>query len=236
MSQQNLTSNRVHHCASGLVWGPARRDRHTTVCIAGRVGLGPRSVGDPSVSTTRKTWEPENEWAWKAFVDVSKVGPLLPPTVHSPHRVSPPLCGSAFPKHTIHKTPFRLNHYLGSWEQYSFRDDARRGLDRRREAWEFRASVAAGGRDDMTSTWLRGFVESVGPARATRVLQESGLPRNYTKQDDQIDWAINMTLLEEDRRNDQHYRSFARFVKEKNAVRERRRNRQQRRRAAKQQQ
>jgi hypothetical protein len=68
----------------------------------------------------------------KPLIDASRMGPALPMVVRNPHRVSDHLCGPPFFQHTKF-CGLRINHYLGSWEQYSYRDDSRKGADRSRE-------------------------------------------------------------------------------------------------------
>lgn len=63
----------------------------------------------------------------KVLIDASKVGPFIPLSVKSPHRVVAEMCDSIG---TLRFSPFQVNHYLGSWEEYSHRDDARKGSDK----------------------------------------------------------------------------------------------------------
>jgi hypothetical protein len=82
--------------------------------------------------------------------------------------------------------------YLGSWEQYSFREDARKGVIRTLETWKERSLKKGGGVDDEVRGWLAGFVELVGEAAAIDLLGDVGLPPNYTKSDmDTATWAKN---------------------------------------------
>ena len=128
----------------------------------------------------------------KPLIDASQVGPFVPLQIRSPHRIVFQLCGSPFPGETVKRSPFRVNHYLGSWEQYSYRDDSRKRGDRSREAWEVRARLAEE-RDLVTHTWLGGFVQSVGTDRATRILKGTGLPRNYTNRHNDNSWGVGLT-------------------------------------------
>ena len=72
------------------------------------------------------------------------------------------------------KQPIAVNHYLGSWERYSGRNDKRRSRDK----YDLRATVNRG-HDDGLRTWLQGFVTSVGPSHAAKLLGEPYLSRNY---------------------------------------------------------
>lgn len=80
--------------------------------------------------------------------------------VYSIHRPVPEYC----PKNTdlaftnFRKQPLAVNHYIGSWERYSGRNDKRRS----KTVYDKKTDVAKRGRDDRTQTWLMGFVNSVG--------------------------------------------------------------------------
>jgi hypothetical protein len=124
----------------------------------------------------------------KVIVNAADLAPLLPLVIRNPHRPIYQICWSPF-AHDTRKSPFRLFHYLGSWEAYSFRDDSRKGAERSRDAWEFKGHSAEEVRNDMAATWLKGFYNSVGAKRAKVLLQEAGLPRTY-KADNQKDWAF----------------------------------------------
>lgn len=67
-----------------------------------------------------------------------------------------------------------INHYLGSWESYSFRDDARRGSMRTYEAWKERASMTIGEYSHVVRPWLQGFSDLVGTSVAAHLLQDAG--------------------------------------------------------------
>jgi hypothetical protein len=72
---------------------------------------------------------------------------------------------------------------LGSWEAYSFRDDARRGGERSRETWEFQAADQDE-TDDIVRPWLGGFVEAHGEEKTKSLLQGAGLPKSYRNKND----------------------------------------------------
>jgi hypothetical protein len=38
-------------------------------------------------------------------------------------------------------TLFRIHHYTGSWESYSFRNDKRKAVSKTREVWEYEGSM-----------------------------------------------------------------------------------------------
>ena len=89
-------------------------------------------------------------------------------------------------KHVLPKTTHR------SWESYSFRtQDARKGGERSREQWEYKATTNADDTDDNIRPWLSGFVASHGTAEARELLEGAGLPEWYSHASDNIDeWSL----------------------------------------------
>jgi len=76
---------------------------------------------------------------------------------------------------------FVVNHYLGTFESYSFRNDARQGGLRNFQVYSERAHQTIGEFSHVTRPWLRGFTELVGgPDVATYLLQDAGkYPEGY---------------------------------------------------------
>ena len=71
---------------------------------------------------------------------------------------------------------------------YSFRDDSRKGGERSREGWEFKARDADD-TDDNIRPWIGGFVQEHGHPKATELLQGAGLDKTYKNPDDKA-WTI----------------------------------------------
>jgi hypothetical protein len=130
----------------------------------------------------------------KVIIDVSRLGPLFPLSVESPHRPVREVCGPSAAYQDIKGSPFRINHYLGSWEAYSFREDSRKGAERSREVWEFRAKNASEERSDQAVTWLKGFYDEVGVEKANIVLEGAGIPKSYVPKDD-TGWTFQKERL-----------------------------------------
>lgn len=83
------------------------------------------------------------------------------------------------------EVPLGIHHYLGSWEAFSCREDARMGSWRHsKEKWEKRARLKRGGADDQLRPWINGFVKMVGPQTAKFLLRKSGILKNCT------DWSL----------------------------------------------
>ena len=83
---------------------------------------------------------------------------------------------SACPKstHASYKdSPIGLHHYIGSWERFNARDDARNGVKNRRnyETWKSTANRNDGGADDEIRPWFKGFISSVGEENAKLLLE-----------------------------------------------------------------
>jgi len=72
-----------------------------------------------------------------------------------------------------------IYHYLGSWESYSYREDARDGYLRSYDKWHKISIMKAGGSDDYMRPWIGGFIKVVGEENARYLLQDAGLPRDY---------------------------------------------------------
>jgi hypothetical protein len=80
--------------------------------------------------------------------------------VYSIHRPVPEYCPKNYDLafSNFQKQPLAVNHYIGSWERYSGRNDKRRS----KTVYDKKTEDAKRGRDDGARTWLRGFVNLVG--------------------------------------------------------------------------
>jgi len=120
----------------------------------------------------------------KVIIDVSRLKPYFPLVVNSPHRPVHSVCEWPPAYRFIKDSPFRINHYLGSWEAYSYREDSRKGAERSRETWELQSNTSNTKRSDDASTWLKGFYKEVGVKKANTVLEGAGIPKSYKREDD----------------------------------------------------
>jgi len=135
----------------------------------------------------------------KSFIDLSQRNPKLyvqdqwdekkerKPHDWSVHKAMSALCYienrdrlSEF-KRMVNEERFIVSHYLGSFESYSFRNDARQGGLRTYAIWKERANETKGEVSQAIRPWLRGFVELVGgPNVASYLLQDAGkFPDGY---------------------------------------------------------
>ena len=114
----------------------------------------------------------------KVILDVSRLPPVAKlPYFTSLHRPIKKLCPA--PWNNEWESGLRINHYLGSWAAYSFRDDSRRGGERSREQWEYKAEQNQEQTDDVIRPWLAGFVKKHGTEKAKALLQDAGVPMQY---------------------------------------------------------
>jgi hypothetical protein len=123
----------------------------------------------------RITPRPGRNGLGKAIIDVSRLTDSDIEEGGLVHRPLTAVCPSETVWMDYGKIPFGIHHYLGSWESYSFRDDARKGTLRGSETWEVRANVTAGGPDDEIRPWIQGFVNSMGVRKAKRLLRNAGI-------------------------------------------------------------
>lgn len=112
--------------------------------------------------------------AWnKVLIDVSRINIVAMPQFRSLHRPIKKYCPE--PWLSDWESGLRINHYLGSWNSYSVRtNDARRGLERSYEQWEYKSAHTAATTDDNIIEWINGYVNEVGVDEAEALLQHSG--------------------------------------------------------------
>lgn len=101
----------------------------------------------------------------KSIMDVSKIGHHEKMEVHRTI--------SECPFGYVGERPFSIHHYIGSWEYYIFRDDAR--ARSHEQWWENKANVQSGGSDDEIRPWIQGFVKLMGKNRTQHLLQDVGI-------------------------------------------------------------
>lgn len=125
----------------------------------------------------------------KSILDVSRI-PLATLESESsftrPHALLPE-CPSIY----YHNNAFvRINHYLGSWEYYSFRaNDPRQGAKKNRRMWSGQSNQTDKSNGDEIRPWISGFVRYFGIEEAERLLDGCGLNPNYTAPIDDV-WKL----------------------------------------------
>lgn len=156
----------------------------------------------------------------KVIMDVSRIDVRGSPKFTSLHRPIKKICST--PWHNDWDVGLRINHYLGSWESYTIRDDCRRGGERSWEQWEYKATTNGEFEDDIIQPWISGFVQAEGNDEAARLLQKAGLPKGYKNTN--IDaWKLHPDKLKailavpETASNDGKLVAFERWVRRKYA-------------------
>lgn len=111
----------------------------------------------------------------KSILDVSKIRPAdFSGGATNAHRPLASVCTSVW---AYSNMPLGFHHYIGSWEAYSARDDARDRTIHGREMWEGRSRPQFGGPDDEIRPWIAGFVKLVGEETAGYMLKGAGIMR-----------------------------------------------------------
>jgi len=106
----------------------------------------------------------------KMILDISAIPEAdFPDIACSVHRPIEQYCQRRRQLHYVRfrNTPIALNHYLGSWERYSARNDIRRS----RDVYDLKAKQDCC-KDDYARKWLNGFVKQVGSDKASQLLQD----------------------------------------------------------------
>jgi hypothetical protein len=112
----------------------------------------------------------------KSLLNVQQI-PSFPVLVRNPHRPVFEICPEVAGRQ-LNKSPFYLNHFIGSWEAYSYRDDSRRGQEKNYGAYMERAQQNQVYEHNM-APWMPAFISSVGEERGTILLKEAGLDPEY---------------------------------------------------------
>jgi hypothetical protein len=112
----------------------------------------------------------------KCMLNVQQIK-TFPVVVYNPHRPVFEICPSPQGS-TLLSSPFYLNHFVGSWEAYSYRDDIRKGRERSYDAY-LAKSRHNHIFESKISPWMEAFMEQVGLERGTILLKDSGLDSDY---------------------------------------------------------
>jgi len=113
----------------------------------------------------------------KALVDLSRIEWTDLESLSTTHRPVKAACPRANAFVSFSRSPLIANHYVGTLEQYLFREDPRRNTQQTRTvaAYELTMQQSSRIRDDSIHGWLDDFVEDVGSeALARTLLQGAG--------------------------------------------------------------
>jgi len=111
----------------------------------------------------------------KVILDVAAIPTrFFPNVVYSIHRPVAAYChkNKDLTFTNFRKQPIAVNHYLGSWDRYSGRQDKRRS----RAVYDAKANQRRG-KDDGVRPWLRGFVAQIGLGVASKLLGDAYLAK-----------------------------------------------------------
>jgi hypothetical protein len=129
------------------------------------------------LTTRYRKWFARKSWhSPKVMVDLTKVNIKMdynpPAVVHHPL----PECRNDTQAMPLDVSDFTLSHFLGTWEQFSYKDDARLyGAKYMKDRSKYDLLGKSGGReDDSLRLWLKGFVENVGVQDAAMLLTDVG--------------------------------------------------------------
>lgn len=124
-----------------------------------------------------------NGWA-KVIMDVSRIPWEDFPTLQDAweldgvsinvHRPVPKHCPRPYFSDGGAASLFRINHYVGSWEAYDYRLDARVTDGRNKTTWEEKALIQDE-TDDNIRPWLQGLVQEEGLELAGEMLRMAEL-------------------------------------------------------------
>jgi hypothetical protein len=128
-------------------------------------------------------WRKYGESAWlkkftlrKNMIDLSRVNATHIPEASDPHRPIKSVCLDRDDRSDVDTSLFVAHHYLGTWEQFTYRKDARLS-DKRYKGWrmkEYGKRKAGDLVSDHARPWLAGFVRAVGQEEAARLLHRVG--------------------------------------------------------------
>ena len=102
-------------------------------------------------------------------------------SIQSVHRALPSCPNNTGNLLNAEQSHFQIQHYLGTFEQFTYRDDPRDSINDRWESWNSRGRrPEPTERDVGTTAWLEGFVETHGLRQALFLLRGCGKlePRN----------------------------------------------------------
>ena len=140
--------------------------------------MAPDSFRDVDFVTLRYRWHalPDNRVNkyQKNLIDVTRLAMgrlrgeasnIHTPVHHYCRKNQPPRYTTSF---------FRVNHYLDSFESYSYRNDARSDKRNCRSCYNEKGNEAMEQFNEDIRPWLKGFVASVGIGKAKKLLQGAG--------------------------------------------------------------
>lgn len=114
----------------------------------------------------------------KTLIDLSRVNHTDIPEKSDPHRPVETYCPDRTSTEDHGKSFFLAHHYLGTWEQFTYRTDSRLE-DKKHKGWRMKEYGKRKSGDKTSHVdarpWLQGFVNAVGEEEAARLLDRVGV-------------------------------------------------------------
>ena len=172
-----------------------QQDRFRSPCISmPRLLIGTKESTDDEISklvpsgfnatdflTLRWRWHGDRQntklnQAGKTMIDVSRVNlHQLSPIDIDPHRPVRAFCKENDMWIQNEQAPFVVHHYIGTYEQWSFRDDPRKTFNNgTRSRQRFDSLAYDTDADDNIRSWLQDFVDTIGYKQAKELLKGVG--------------------------------------------------------------
>jgi len=178
-----------HPCVTlGRILYGAREQNESVEAAAGHEDSLPSFVDPHNFDTLRWKYRAapddfEHNGRSKAILDVSRLEPRhLNRAWTNPHQPLTSVCRTD--RTRFDEMPLGFHHYLGSWESYSHRDDARASKSHGRAAWEEKSVLGFSGEDGSAVTahdeirpWVAGFLAEVGEQPARSLVKGAGVLR-----------------------------------------------------------
>mmetsp|Transcript_25143 Transcript_25143/g.51938 ORF Transcript_25143/g.51938 Transcript_25143/m.51938 type:complete len:433 (+) Transcript_25143:137-1435(+) len=142
------------------------------------IAMAPEGFQDEDFVTLRYRWHAmkgnPNEKVWgKVILDLSRIpAEDLKGSAKSIHRPLQRQCLADPTSYTV--SLFRVNHYLDSFEAFSYRNDARSLMRKCEECYEEKGKGADWAWDDDVRKWLKSFVEKIGLDVSQELLANAG--------------------------------------------------------------
>ena len=141
--------------------------------------LAPEGFNVSNLFTFRWRWHESYSGTplGKCVLDVSRVNASAHLVMHEIKisRVIRSLCPKSTMFVSFNDSSFLVNHYVGSWEQWSFRSDPRSKLGWTRTRDVFDKRKVSFGQDDSAREWLKDFVARDGREVVSSLLEGAGL-------------------------------------------------------------
>jgi hypothetical protein len=110
------------------------------------------------------------------MIDLSRVNATHISEASDPHRPIKSVCLDRDDRSDVDTSLFVAHHYLGTWEQFTYRTDARLS-DKRYKGWrrkEYRRRKAGNLTSDHTRPWLAGVFRAVSQEEEEKLLHRVG--------------------------------------------------------------